>query len=49
MNLNIVDGSGRSALFEALFNKQFAVSKVLIKAGAKILAEHDDLGDFLFE
>ena len=49
VNLNVVDGSGRSALFEALFNKQFVVSKVLIRAGAKILSEHDDMGDFLFQ
>lgn len=49
VDLNVIDGNGRSALYEALFHKQFKASKALIKAGAKIFAEHDDLGDFLFQ
>ena len=47
--MNTVDGNGKSALFEALYHKQFKASRVLIKSGAKILAEHDDLGDFIFQ
>lgn len=43
-----MDKYGKSALYEAIVCRKFEAGKALVLAGAKVLADHDDLNDYLF-
>ena len=46
--MNKVDKYGKSALYEAIVCRKFDAGKALVLAGAKVLAEREDLKDYLF-
>jgi hypothetical protein len=48
VDLDNLDLSGQSSLFIAINNKQYEAAKTLFRAGAKIIAEDDDICDCLF-
>jgi len=49
VNLNAVNSRGRSALFEAILNKNTEAAKILIASGGKVIAQHKEMKDFLFK
>jgi hypothetical protein len=49
VDLDNLDAKGESALFIAINSKNYGVAKNLIRAGAKIIAEEDDLQDYLLK
>jgi len=49
MDLDITDKRGRSAMFEAIFNKQYSVAEFLQKSNAKVFASTEDLRRLLFK
>jgi len=49
VNLNTIDKLERSALFEAILNKEFKTAQVLIDAGARVMAKKKDICNLLFK
>jgi len=48
VSIDAIDKNGKSALYEAIVCKRWEAAKVLVHAHAKVLAEHNDLSDYLF-
>jgi hypothetical protein len=49
VDLDNLDVKGQSSLFVAIISKQYGAAKALIRAGAKIIAEDEDIGDYIFK
>ena len=43
-----MDKYGKSALYEAIVSRQFEAAKVLVQSHARVLADNNDLSDYLF-